>query len=116
MSAARSNFSATLPMSSVEALTLHGHAAETIVVLARETPDNLVAMTTDGRSGIGRWVLGSVTGRVVRQSWDTVLVIRAADKAPVLVPSGGREADSSDLEAGPLVIVFCPGGEPVLQQ
>jgi nucleotide-binding universal stress UspA family protein len=51
-------------------------AAAAIVDLAKETPDNFVALSTHGRSGIGRWLLGSVTERVVRYSNDPVLVIR----------------------------------------
>lgn len=54
-----------------------GSAAGRIIDLSRETPDNLVAMSTHGRSGIGRWVLGNVTDRVVRHCGDPVLVIRA---------------------------------------
>lgn len=37
----------------------------------------MVAMTTHGRTGIERWMLGSVTDRVVRISGDPVLFIRA---------------------------------------
>jgi hypothetical protein len=33
--------------------------------------------TTHGRSGVGRWVLGSVADRLVRHSGHPVLVIRA---------------------------------------
>ena len=51
-------------------------ADEMIVDVALETPDNLVAMTTHGRSDPARWTLGSVTDRVVRHSGDPVLVIR----------------------------------------
>jgi len=54
----------------------HGSAAHVIVEAATEPPDNLVAMTTHGRSGTARWTLGSVTNRVVRHSGDPVLVIR----------------------------------------
>jgi nucleotide-binding universal stress UspA family protein len=60
---------------SVEVRLLHGNAAGAIVDLARETPNSLVTMTTHGRSGVGRWVLGSVTGRVVRHSGVPVLVV-----------------------------------------
>jgi nucleotide-binding universal stress UspA family protein len=52
-------------------------AAGEIIELARKTPDSLVAMSTHGRSGVGRWVLGSVTERVVRHSSAPVLVIRS---------------------------------------
>ena len=51
-------------------------AAGEIIDLARKTPDNLIAMCTHGWSGIGRWVLGNVTERVVRHSGDPVLIIR----------------------------------------
>jgi nucleotide-binding universal stress UspA family protein len=55
-----------------------GHAADEIISLARKTSDNLIAMCAHGRSGVKRWVLGSVTETVVRHSGDPVLVIRAA--------------------------------------
>ena len=55
-----------------------GYGAEQIITLARETPENFIAMCTHGRSGIKRWVLGSVTERVVRHSGDPVLIVRAA--------------------------------------
>jgi nucleotide-binding universal stress UspA family protein len=51
-------------------------AAAAIIELARKTSDNLVIMSTHGRSGIGRWLLGSVTERVVRHTSDPVIVIR----------------------------------------
>lgn len=67
----------------VSSVLLQGDAAGEIVDMARRSPENLVAMCTHGRSGIGRWVLGSVTERVVRHSGDPVLVVRA-------LPPGSR--------------------------
>lgn len=55
---------------------LQGDAASTIIDTAQQTSNNLIAMSTHGRSGIGRWVLGSVADRVVRYSGDPVLLIR----------------------------------------
>ena len=55
---------------------LHGRAADSISDLASATDNNLVAMTTHGRSGVGRLVLGSVAERVTRQSGDPVLLVR----------------------------------------
>jgi nucleotide-binding universal stress UspA family protein len=55
-----------------------GYGAEEIITLARKTTDSFIAMGTHGRSGIKRWVLGSVTERVVRHSGDPVLIIRSA--------------------------------------
>ena len=60
----------------VSFVAVEGRGPEEIIDLARKTSNNLVAMSTHGRSGIGRWVLGSVTDRVVCYSGDPVLVIR----------------------------------------
>ena len=57
---------------------LHGQPADSIVDFAQEVEDNLVAMTTHGHSGLGRWLLGSVTDRVVQHSGDPVLVVRSS--------------------------------------
>ncbi|HEX6436217.1 MAG TPA: universal stress protein [Candidatus Binatia bacterium] len=54
-----------------------GSGAGEIIALGRQTPDNLIAMCTHGRSGIKRWVLGSVTEKVVRLCGDPVLIVRA---------------------------------------
>lgn len=58
-------------------LASEGEAAETIIELARGAPNSLIAMCTHGRSGVKRWVLGSITEKVVRHSGDPVLVVRA---------------------------------------
>jgi len=56
-----------------------GDAGTRIIELAQETPNSLVTMCSHGRSGIGRWVFGGTTERVVRYSGDPVLVIRASE-------------------------------------
>jgi nucleotide-binding universal stress UspA family protein len=66
-----------LGVEKVKWVAKEGPAADQIISLARETPDNIIGMCTHGRSGIRRWVLGSVTETVVRHSGDPVLVIRA---------------------------------------
>lgn len=63
-------------LKNVSYILLEGSVPEEIIGFARRTPDNLVAMCTHGRSGIQRWVLGSVTEKVVRHSGDPVLVVR----------------------------------------
>ena len=63
-------------VTSVEERLLHGSPAEAIINLAQEIPDSMVMMTTHGRTGMGRWVLGSVADRVVRHSGDPVLLVR----------------------------------------
>lgn len=62
----------------VSSIAMEGRGPEEIIDLARRTTDSIVAMSTHGRSGIGRWVLGSVTDRVVCYCGDPVLVIRPA--------------------------------------
>jgi nucleotide-binding universal stress UspA family protein len=53
-----------------------GLSADEIISLARRTPNGLIAMCTHGRSGVQRWVLGSVTETVVRHSGNPVLIVR----------------------------------------
>ena len=65
----------------VSMLAAEGHPAEKIIDLVQKKPQSLVAMCTHGRTGVGRWVLGSVTERVVRYSGDPVLVVRASTKS-----------------------------------
>jgi nucleotide-binding universal stress UspA family protein len=66
-----------LGVTEVSCLARDGFAAEEIIGVAQETPDNLIAMCTHGRSGIKRWALGSVTETVARHSGNPVLVLRA---------------------------------------
>lgn len=54
-----------------------GLPADEIISFAKNLPGGLIAMSTHGRSGVRRWVLGSVTETVVRHSDNPVLVIRA---------------------------------------
>ena len=65
----------------VRAQVLEGTAAETIVDLARNTTGGLIAMCTHGRSGLKRWVLGSVTEKVARHAENPILIIRAVTNA-----------------------------------
>ena len=52
-----------------------GKAAEEIVEFAESHGIDIIIMSTRGRSGIGRWVMGSVTDQVMRSSRVPVLVI-----------------------------------------
>ena len=59
-----------------EVETRFGGAAEEIVKLAEETDADVVAMSTHGRSGVGRWIFGSVTERVLREGKTPLLLVR----------------------------------------
>lgn len=54
-------------------------AADAILQLADELDADLIAMTTQGRTGLGRIVFGSVAGEVVRRSPRPLLVIGMSD-------------------------------------
>ena len=53
-----------------------GAAGQEIINLADEINADMVAMSTHGRSGVGRWVFGSVAERVVRSGNTPVLLVR----------------------------------------
>jgi nucleotide-binding universal stress UspA family protein len=59
-------------------LLQEGVAPDEIVSMGRHTAESLIVMCSHGRSGVKRWVLGSVTETVVRHSRSPVLVLRPA--------------------------------------
>lgn len=69
-----------------EGYTVHtvvtaGHAANAIASVAAEQDIDLVVMSTHGRTGLSRWVFGSVAEKVVRTAECPVLLIRAREEA-----------------------------------
>ena len=54
-----------------------GHPAEEILRYADENDIDLILMSTHGRSGIRRWVIGSVAAKVVRATKRPIALIRA---------------------------------------
>ncbi len=62
----------------VRSVVRYGHAADEILDHARAGGVDMIAMSTHGRGGIRRWVLGSVAETVVRHSPVPVLLVRAA--------------------------------------
>jgi len=59
-----------------------GPAADIIVGEAAEVDDTLVAMSTHGRTGLGRWIMGSVTDRVLHTTLAPLLVVHPERGAP----------------------------------
>ena len=55
--------------------SLEGGPANKIVEYAEAQQNSLIAMCTQGRTGLGRWVLGSVTDAVIRAGNTPVLVV-----------------------------------------
>jgi nucleotide-binding universal stress UspA family protein len=59
-----------------------GHVAQTIVDSATEHGVDLIVIATHGRSGVSRWVWGSVADRILRASCVPVLMVRAPGCVP----------------------------------
>jgi nucleotide-binding universal stress UspA family protein len=57
-------------------VVLSGDAAGEILVQAELTAADLILMATHGRSGVGRWMLGSVAEKVLRAAVTPVLLVR----------------------------------------
>ncbi len=64
-------------LQSVEASVLSGTPARSILNYADERDIDLVVMGTHGRTGLGRYLIGSVTERVVRITEKPVLTVSA---------------------------------------
>lgn len=60
----------------VRSEVLLGQPAEEIIEYATGQDIDLIVMCSHGRSGVGRWVFGSVTEKVLRGSQTPILVIR----------------------------------------
>ncbi len=54
-----------------------GNAAEAIAEYVGKNGIDLIVMATHGRSGISRWVWGSVADRILRSACVPVLMVRA---------------------------------------
>jgi nucleotide-binding universal stress UspA family protein len=60
----------------VKGMVISGQAATSILDFATEQSTDLIAMTTHGRTGLRRWVYGSVTEKVLYGSGRAILVVR----------------------------------------
>ena len=54
-----------------------GRPGDIIIAAAAADKDTLIAMATHGRSGVSRWLLGSVTEKVLRGTSNPLLVVHA---------------------------------------
>lgn len=83
-----------------------GSAAELIIEKAAADKTTLIAMTTHGRSGLNRWLLGSVAEKVLRATTNPLLLVRAnpegkasgeASFKSIVVPLDGSELAQTAL-------------------
>lgn len=74
-------------------LRREGPAADEILDAAADEKATLIALSTHGRSGVSRWLLGSVAEKVLRRARVPVLLTRAFQKGPrgVPLPAGPGE-------------------------
>lgn len=88
------------PVGTVHWRVQRGSPAEAIIESALPEKDSLIAMATHGRSGLNRWLLGSVAEKVLRGAANPLLLVRAKGSAPkwgaaalksVIVPLDGSE-------------------------
>lgn len=85
----------------VETSVWYGPPASAIVEAAAVGKADLIVMSTHGRSGLGRLILGSVAEAVLRGTTTPILLLRA-DGAPVEPPAGiAEEASAADALGGP---------------
>jgi len=78
---------ATAGVTRVETSVWYGPPAEAIVEAARFRNADLIVMSSHGRSGLGRLVLGSVAESVLRGTKTAILLIREAN-APLRALGG----------------------------
>lgn len=83
----------------VEARHLPGHNPAEVIVEMAEAESSMVVMTTHGRSGLNRTVMGSVTDRVVRHANAPVLVVRRPG-APGAIGLGAPASEGFSAEFG----------------
>jgi nucleotide-binding universal stress UspA family protein len=96
----------TVSRASVSFAVEKGRAAEVIIANALADKEMLITMATHGRSGINRWLLGSVTEKVLRGSANPLLLVRAQAEAKtegevtlksIVVPLDGSDVAESVL-------------------
>jgi nucleotide-binding universal stress UspA family protein len=66
----------------VETEVLVGTVAESIAEYAEKNSVDIIIIASHGRSGISRWVMGSVADRILRSACVPVMMIRAPGCSP----------------------------------
>jgi len=75
-----------------------GNVADEILNMAEEEKASLVVMSTHGRSGVSRWQLGSITHKVVLESYVPLLLIKT-----------GAISETTDIERHREILVAVDG-------
>ena len=93
------------PTGTVRCTVQTGSAAQAIIDSAATDKRTLIALATHGRSGLNRWLLGSVVEKVLRGGSNPTLVVRARDdKNPIWAMAALKRIivplDGSELSEG----------------
>jgi nucleotide-binding universal stress UspA family protein len=93
-----------------------GRPDEAILAVSDEVGADLIVMSTHGYSGVTRWVLGSVTEKVLRASQVPVFVVRGSTSVQkMLVPLDGSALSEKAIEPA-LQVARALGADIVLFQ
>ncbi len=85
----------------LDVLAAEGDPASLIVETAVTAGVDLIVMSTHGYSGLTRWLMGSVTEKVLQQAPCPVLVMRSAELPhKILIPLDGSRLAESALQPG----------------
>jgi len=114
----------------VELEVIESEPAAGILAKSEKHQPGLIAMTTHGRSGLARWVLGSVAAKLLHATHTPILVVRPPHDAEqtvpsltkILVPLDGSALSASVLpfggdlakSLGASIVLFHAVAEPVL--
>ncbi len=88
----------------------HGDAAAAILDAAADEAADLIAMSSHGRSGITRWLFGSVTDRVLHNTDIPLLIVRPPAKRP---PAPAFKKILVPLDSSPVAEAILPFVETV---
>ena len=96
-----------------------GAPAQEIVEAAEQEPDTIIAMTTHGRSGMARWVMGSVADKALHTTDCPFLLIKAREDAEIEADARVNSIivplDGSEFAAEALAPRRCLGQTPASQ-
>ena len=75
----------------VKVRIVSGDPAARIIEVAREEKADLIAMSTHGRSGIARWVLGSVADKILHESRIPMWLVRPRQIIKEMLKDNGQD-------------------------
>jgi nucleotide-binding universal stress UspA family protein len=100
----------------VNAETVTGHPAEEIINYANSNNIDIILLATHGRTGVKRWVLGSVADKVLRASRVPVWLVRAAIPEKIVYDEWPKRLYLVPLDGSKTAEVVLPHVEALAKQ